>query len=56
MSKEIKTLYPNANIIGNNTPPRSGSFEITLNGEIVYSKFETNTFPTKHELKNILNV
>jgi len=37
-------------IIGNQTPPRSGAFEITINNELVYSKFKTNTFPSEDEI------
>jgi len=55
VSKEIKELFPNANIKGNENEPRSGAFEITLNGNLVYSRFRTNSFPSKTELKELLN-
>ena len=55
VSKDIKTLFPNTTIEGNKNLPRSGAFEITLNGELVYSKFQTNTFPTKEDIKTLLN-
>ena len=55
VSKEIKELFPNANIKGNENEPRSGAFEITLNGNPVYSRFRTNSFPSKTELKELLN-
>tara|TARA_B100000686_G_C15860518_1_gene511684 strand:- start:166 stop:336 length:171 start_codon:yes stop_codon:yes gene_type:complete len=55
VSKDIKELFPNAEIAGNKNEPRSGSFEITLNGKLVYSRFETNAFPSKIELKELLN-
>ena len=55
MSKEIKLLSSNFIIEGNNTYPRSGAFEITINGKLVYSKFETNSFPSKKEIKNMIN-
>ena len=55
VSKDIKFLFPNAAIEGNKNPPRSGAFEITLNGNLVYSKFETNNFPSKNELEKLLN-
>ena len=55
MSNDIKELFPNAYIEGNKIYPRSGAFEIKLNGNLIYSKFETHTFPTKDELQNILN-
>ena len=52
VSKEIKKNKPNAIISGNSTPPRSGAFEVTINGNLVFSKFETGDFPkTKDILK-----
>ena len=44
-----------ATIKGNKNSPRSGAFEITINGKLVYSKFETQTFPKIEEIKTILN-
>ena len=38
MSKEIKKIMPNAQVTGNSNPPRSGAFEVTLDGKLVYSK------------------
>ena len=55
VSKILKGIIPNCNITGNKTPPRSGAFEITINNDIVYSKFITSSFPTETELKKILN-
>ena len=55
VSKDIKELFPNSEIVGNKNEPRSGSFEITLNGKLVYSRFKTNAFPGKIELKELLN-
>ena len=52
MSNEIKKLHPNAIIIGNQIPPRSGAFEITLNNKLVYSKFKTGEFPQTSEIKS----
>ena len=52
MSKFIKTIAPNANIEGNSKPPRSGAFEVSLNDELVYSKFKTGEFPQESEIKN----
>ena len=54
-SNDIKELFPSAYIEGNKTYPRSGAFEIKLNGNLIYSKFKTNAFPTKSELQSILN-
>ena len=55
VSKTIKTLFPHANIKGNESEPRTGSFEIMLNGNLVYSKFKTSNFPTSNEIKDFLN-
>ena len=55
VSKIIKNYNSNCQIKGNQIPPRSGAFEITINNKLVYSKFETNQFPNEQEIKNILN-
>ena len=55
VSKIIKKYNPTAIIKGNDINPRSGAFEITLNGKLVYSKFETNSFPSEETLIKILN-
>ena len=54
-SKIIKKLNPNCIINGNEQPPRSGAFEITINNRLVYSKFETNQFPNQQEIREILD-
>ena len=33
---------------------RRGSFEVTLNGEIIHSKLETGGFPDRHEVLEII--
>ena len=53
MSKIIKTIVSDCQISGNLNSPRSGAFEIELNGKLVYSKFNTSEFPTEQELKKI---
>ena len=45
MSKQIKKIVPDAIIEGNNKPPRSGAFEVTIKDKLVYSKFQTGEFP-----------
>ena len=55
VSKIIKQLNPKCSIIGNKISPRSGAFEITINEKLIYSKFETQTFPNEEEIKNMLN-
>ena len=55
VSKEIKEIFPNAIIKGNKNEPRTGAFEITVNNKLIYSKFQTNSFPTKDEIRTLLN-
>jgi len=40
-------------ISGNSIAPRSGAFEIKVDEQLVYSKFNTTRFPTEKELKEI---
>ena len=56
MSKIIKELNPKYNVISNRSYPRSGAFEIEINGKIVFSKFETNSFPSKEDIKTLLKI
>ena len=50
VSKIIKTINSSVSIIGNNSPPRSGAFEVTLNNKVVFSKFKTGRFPDESEI------
>jgi len=52
VSKLIKLMQPHAKIEGNSTPPRSGAFEVSLNNELVYSKFKTGEFPKESEIRS----
>ena len=52
VSKIIHNINPNITIIGNESPPRSGAFEVKLNNKLVYSKFETGVFPNQSEIEN----
>ena len=56
MSKIIKELHQKYNVISNRSYPRSGAFEIEINGKIVFSKFETNSFPSKEDIKTLLKI
>ena len=51
MTKLIKKYSANINIKSNAKPPRSGSFEVTINNKIVYSKLKTKEFPTASDIK-----
>jgi len=50
VSKIIKEINANCTIFGNQIPPRSGAFEITIDNKLIYSKFETQTFPNTEEI------
>tara|TARA_B100002052_G_C15469270_1_gene413521 strand:+ start:306 stop:479 length:174 start_codon:yes stop_codon:yes gene_type:complete len=56
VSKIIKEFHPKYNVISNRFYPRSGAFEIEINGKIVFSKFETNSFPSKEDIKTLLKI
>ena len=52
VSKIIKKIIlENIQVIGNESPPRSGAFEISLNGKLIYSKFSTGVFPNTSDIK-----
>ncbi|MBC8312453.1 MAG: SelT/SelW/SelH family protein [Candidatus Marinimicrobia bacterium] len=52
MSKIITKHYSNVEIEGNRSTPRTGSFEVELNGKIVFSKFKLGKFPTETQIKS----
>ena len=52
MSKAIKNIAPDAKIQGNANTPRSGAFEVTIDDELVYSKFKTGGFPKESDIKD----
>ena len=52
VSNQIKKYKPDAIIKGNSNPPRRGAFEISINGELVFSKFEKGDFPTIDDIES----
>ena len=54
VSNIIKKQHPDVIIEGNRNSPRTGSFEITINKQLVYSKFQTNDFPKESEILNCI--
>ena len=54
VSKAIKNIAPDAKIQGNANTPRSGAFEVTIDDELVYSKFKTGGFPQESDIKSWL--
>ena len=54
VSKIIKNISPNLNISSNREYPRSGAFEIEINGKIVYSKLKTYKFPSEEDIVKLI--
>ena len=52
VSKIILNINKKVNIVGNNTVPRAGSFEVVVNDKLVFSKIETNGFPSKEDISS----
>ena len=52
VSKLIKNVKSTAKIIGNPMPPRSGAFEITIDGKQIFSKFENGRFPSDSDVNS----
>lgn len=55
MSNLIRSIDGSIQILGNQKPPRSGSFEVTINEEVVFSKFESGGFPNESEVRSWVN-
>ena len=54
VSNLIYSIHSNAKVSSNENGHRTGSFEVTINGILVFSKFETNRFPTENETNSWL--
>ena len=52
VSNIIKSVKSDVKISSNQNPPRSGAFEVSINDQLVFSKFELDRFPTENEIKN----
>ena len=52
VSKIITVINPDTVIDGNENTPRTGSFEVELDGKIVFSKFQAGKFPSESEIKS----
>jgi len=50
VSNIINKKYPHIIIEGNNTLPRTGSFEVTIDDVLKYSKFQTDKFPHEEDI------
>jgi selT/selW/selH-like putative selenoprotein len=54
VSKIIKKNSSNSKISSNRDYPRSGAFEIEIDGKIVYSKLKTCRFPTEEDINKLI--
>lgn len=54
MSKIVTKINPNILIEGNKHTPRSGSFEVELEGNIIFSKLQTGKFPSQSDIESWL--
>ena len=52
VSKQINKIIPNAQVEGNAKPPRNGAFEVTIDGKLIYSKFQTGNFPKAQDISS----
>ena len=52
VSKIILNMKKEIKIIGNETIPRTGSFEVLLNNKLVFSKLQNNNFPTIEDINS----
>ena len=50
VSNIIKSINNDVIIIGNQIVPRSGAFEVKINGVLVFSKFDNSRFPNKTDV------
>ena len=50
VSNIIKELNPQVEVRGNEESPRTGAFEVTINDQLIYSKFDSGTFPNESEI------
>ena len=55
VSNIIHASDTNANITSNETSPRTGSFEVTIDEELVFSKLQKNEFPSEEEINSWLS-
>ena len=51
VSAIIRKLRPAIMISGNPTPPRTGAFEVTIDGKLVFSKLKSGGFPGESDIK-----
>ena len=52
VSNIIKKYNSEIKIESNTSYPRSGAFEVTINNNLIFSKFSTKRFPNEDEIKS----
>ena len=52
VSKVVNQINKDIRIQANKNSPRTGAFEVTINDVLVYSKFQTGTFPHKDDINS----
>ncbi len=52
VSIQVKKLIPDVLVVGNAKTPRSGAFEVTIDGKLVYSKLQTGQFPQAKDISS----
>jgi selT/selW/selH-like putative selenoprotein len=52
VSKIIKRVDSKILVEGNRSTPQRGSFEVELDGKIIFSKIQLGKFPTEAEVKS----
>ena len=50
VSKIILSINQSINVKGNKSIPRTGSFEVVMNNQLVFSKLKTERFPSEREI------
>ena len=55
VSKIILSINQSINIKGNKSIPRTGSFEVVINGQLVFSKLKVEMFPDETEIYSWFN-
>ena len=50
VSKIILSINQSINVEGNKSIPRTGSFEVIMNNQLVFSKLKTERFPNEAEI------
>ncbi|XP_046982839.1 migration and invasion enhancer 1 [Schistocerca americana] len=53
LSDKIRESVPSANVTGKEG--RTGSFEVSVNGQLIYSKLRTMAFPDFQNVTDIVN-